>query len=164
MPPVKRLKLEDDGSVGSNINVNSSSSNGSDSGEEEDFEIVREAVAQVSVQELPPVSGNVLPVVSYRMCILCAELSHMYQDCPVEELNFDICLAMSNLNANDVACISAYKEITTKENIWFLDTAATSHMGMHKDCLQNCKTYSSRGVKVGNGRLSPSLQWVTFME
>ena len=36
--PVKRLKLED-----------SSSSEGSDSGEEEDLEVVREAKAQVSV-------------------------------------------------------------------------------------------------------------------
>ena len=144
MPPVKRLKLED-----------SSSSEGSDSGEEEDLEVVREAEAQVSVQELPPASGNGLPIVSYRMCILCAELSHMQQDCPMEELDFDICLAMSGLNAKDAACISAYKGITTRENIWFLDTAATSHMGIHKNCLQNCKAYSSRGVKVGNGQIEP---------
>ena len=72
MPPVKRLKLED-----------SSSNEGSDSGEEEDLEVVREAEAQVSVQQLPPASGNGLPIVSYRMCILCAELSHMQQDCPM---------------------------------------------------------------------------------
>ena len=58
------------------------------SGEEEDLEVVREAEAQVSVQQLPPASGNGLPIVSYRMCILCAELSHMQQDCPVEELDF----------------------------------------------------------------------------
>ena len=115
--------MEDDGSVGSNISVNSSSSDGSDSrgppplvlhrydayssdessesgDEEEDFEVVREAVAQMSVQELLPVSGNEMAV-SCRKCILCGELSHVNQDCPMEELNFDICLAMSDLNAND---------------------------------------------------------------
>jgi hypothetical protein len=79
----------------------------------------------------------------------------MYQDCPVEELNFDICLAMSDLNANDPACVSAYKGITTRESIWFVDTAATFHMGIHKDWLQNCKTHSSRGVKVENGQIEP---------
>jgi hypothetical protein len=72
-----------------------------------------------NVQELQPiynVRGNELPV-SYRFCILCDELNHTYQDCPLErELSFDICLAMSDLNANDLACISAYKGITTREN------------------------------------------------
>ena len=52
--------------------VNESSESGD---EEEEFEVVREAVAQMSVQELLPVSGNEMPV-SCRKCILCGELSH----------------------------------------------------------------------------------------
>jgi hypothetical protein len=62
---------------------------------------------------------------------------------------------MSDLNAYDIACISTYKGLITSENRWFLDTAVTFHMGIHKDCLQNCKTYLSRGVKVGNGQIEP---------
>ena len=81
MPPVKRLKLEDDGSVGSNISVNSSSSDGSDSrgppplvlhryddysgdessesgDEKEEFEVERKEEVQENVQELLPVRGN----------------------------------------------------------------------------------------------------------
>jgi hypothetical protein len=177
MPPIKRLKLEDDGSVESiqsssfNSSIDSdstrlptlmlhrvdsySSSDSSASGDEEaEFEI---EVEEVNRELLPVynVRGNELPV-PYRVCILCGELNHTHQDCPVEkELSFDMCLAMSDLNANDVACISAYKGTTTSENMWFLDTAAASHMGIHKDCLLNCKTHSSRCVKVGNGLIEP---------
>jgi hypothetical protein len=99
--------------------------------------------------------GNELPA-ACRACILCGDLNHNYQDCPVEqELIYDICLAMSDLNATDIACVSAHKGMTTSEHIHFLNTAANSHMGIHKDCLQNCKTCSSRGAKVGNGQIEP---------
>jgi hypothetical protein len=124
MSPTKILKLEDDGSVNpvkvqvSNSSYDSDSTgplplmlhrcdswSSSASSASSDDEVELEIERKEDVRELLliyNVRGNELPV-ACRACILCGELNHTYQNCPVEqELSFDICLAVSALSANDI--------------------------------------------------------------